>query len=93
MEEKTTAEAKKLPQHTKTLIAETMRELETLQALVAEKQRRVQMLVAAAREMLNVPEDWSIYSVEEGFVPPQRPEPPVTPPVTPPEKEAFHDKQ
>jgi len=56
----------------------------TLQNLINAQrtlQAQIDAIVSTARDLLGVPEDWQITSIEVGFVPPA-PEPPAPEPPT-----------
>lgn len=67
------ADAVALPAKTRGIIERALQEQQTMQALQQQQQQRINDLVAAARELLNVPEDWQIENTAVGFVPPSAP--------------------
>lgn len=59
-----------LPAKTRAIVERALQEQQTMQALLQQQQQRINDLVEAARELLNVPEDWQIENTAIGFVPP-----------------------
>lgn len=59
-----------LPAKTRGMLERALQEQQTMQALLQQQQQRINDLVEAARELLNVPEGWRIDSTAVGFVAP-----------------------
>jgi len=59
-----------LPERTRALIDTALQEQQNLQAMEQLVRRRIDDLLEAAREMLDVPDGWSIESTSSGFRPP-----------------------
>ena len=65
-----------LPEKTRVILERALREQQTMQALLQLQQQRINDLVEAARELLDVPDDWQIASTAVGFVAPDGGNPP-----------------
>lgn len=62
-----------LPERTRALIDAALQEQQNLQAMAQMQQKRINDLLEAAREMLDVPDGWTIESTSAGFHPPAQP--------------------
>lgn len=58
-----------LPRRTRTMIEIALREYQHLSAMAQMQKKQVDDLVEAAREMMEVPDDWTIEDVDIGFHP------------------------
>lgn len=59
-----------LPAKTRAILERALQEQQTMQALLQQQQQRINDIVEAARELLNVPESWRIENTAVGFAPP-----------------------
>jgi hypothetical protein len=64
-----------LPAKTRGILERALQEQQTMQALLQSQQQRINDLVEAARELLDVPEGWRIESTAVGFVAPSASQP------------------
>ena len=62
-----------LPERTRALIDAALQEQQNLQTMAQMQQKRINDLLEAAREMLAVPDGWTIESTSGGFRPPAQP--------------------
>lgn len=66
-------EAIGLPARTREILEAKLREQQTLQILLKQQNSSIEDLVAAVRELLNVPAGWQLVDLAVGFTPPAGP--------------------
>jgi hypothetical protein len=64
-----------LPAKTRAILERALQEQQTMQALLQQQQQRINDVIATARELLDVPDDWQIVSTDVGFVAPSAGQP------------------
>ncbi len=61
---------KQLPPKTKARLVSIIQQRDKAQAVVAGLNTAIEEVVATARELMDIPDDWTLTDVDRGFVPP-----------------------